>query len=144
MHYDALKEAGKDFHLFAMCHSCVTHLYNGIGLVGGGRIFRDKTLEDLFEVDEKEIKKGFLRLEEMGFIVTSKVFSNRRSIATIGFDNFYHPVSCVNQYDDRFDDIFGEINEIVTNSKWDVTKIKNPRWFPVYLEIHHEMMWLNG
>ena len=139
-----LSETGRYFHLFAMCHSNVTHVFKGIGLVGNGQIYEDNILTDLLEVDEDEITRGYMKLEEQGFIVTSKIFDNRRSIATVGFDYFYHPVSCISNYDNRFDEIFGELNDIIINSKWDVSKIKNSSWFPFYLDIHRHHMWDNA
>lgn len=135
---------GKNFPLFAMCHSSVTHNYKGVGLVGGGKIYEDKILEDLLDVDVREITKGFLKLEEQGYIVTSKIFPDKRSIALMGFDKFFHNVDCLEEYDDRFDEIFGELNHIVLYSLWDVKKIQNPRWAYTYLDIHQHMVWGNA
>lgn len=135
------KEIGKNFPLFAMCHSGVTHLYKGIGLVGGGRIFKDNALEDLFDVDVSVITKGFQKLEEQGYIITSKKFSQKRSIAVVGFNKYAHEVDCMEEYNNRFDEIFDELDHNILYSLWDVKKIKNSRWMYTYLDIHGHMVW---
>lgn len=133
-------QMGKYFNLFAASCANVTKVYLGIGLVGNGLIYKDSIFADMVDLEVEEIEKGFLKLEELGFLVTSKIYSNRRSIAVIGFEKFLQDVDHLEIYDDCFDQIFGELNDIVLNSRWDVTKIKNSNWFQVYLDINRYML----
>lgn len=135
-----VKEIGKNFHLFALCYSNVTHVFRQFGLVGEGQFYSDDIFIDMLEIDKSEVQKGFKKLEQQGFIITSKIHSDRRSIATVGFSQFYHHTQRLTEEDDCFDVIIRELNHVVLFSSWDVKKIKNSRWLPAYLDIHQFLL----